>query len=103
MLTATLTFGCGSRDEELDTIGLSYLVQHLVVWTEPYVAEMCRDSTSIVDTSFTAAGSQEQIAEHFTAICSVISDLPLGDLSDAVADADPFDRYVEIDDGVLDP
>ncbi|MGS2613652.1 hypothetical protein ACVCAH_03840 [Micromonospora sp. LZ34] len=103
-LAGTLSFGCDPRDEDLDTIGLTHVVQELVLRAEPYVAEQCTEMTALSETSFTAAGSPEQIAEHFAAICTVLSGLPPADLADALADADPGDRYLGgVDDGLLDP
>lgn len=104
MLAASLTFGCGTRDEEIDSVGLNHLVQHLVEWSDPHVAEKYSNDTWVNETSFLAAGTPEQIAEHFTAICSAISDLPPEDLSDAVADVEADSRDIfNIDEGVLDP
>ncbi|MEO3818665.1 hypothetical protein [Plantactinospora sp. B24E8] len=100
---ATLTFGCGARDEELDTTGLTHLVQALVGRAEPDRADRSTEGTSVVDTSFTAAGSPEQIAEHFAAVCAAVSDLPGEDLVDAVADADPEDRYLPDVEDLRDP
>ncbi|WP_410811874.1 hypothetical protein [Micromonospora sp. 067-2] len=103
-LAASLTFGCGTRDEDIDSIGLNHLVQHLVEWADPHVTEKYSDDTWVNETSFLAAGTPEQIAEHFTAISSAISDLPPEDLSDAVAAVDADGRSVsDIDEGVLDP
>ncbi|MGW2621655.1 hypothetical protein [Micromonospora taraxaci] len=103
-MTASLTFGCGTRDEELDSIGLNHLVHHLLERADPYIAEKYDNDTWVNETSFVAAGTPEQVAEHFTAVCSAIGDLPPTDLPDAVADVDADDRYVsDIDEGVLDP
>ncbi|MEV6815596.1 hypothetical protein [Micromonospora sp. NPDC051296] len=103
-LAGTLSFGCDPRDEDLDTIGLTHVVQELVLRAEPYVADQCTEMTALSETSFTAAGSPEQIVEHFAAICTVLSGLPPADLADALADTDPGDRYLGgADDGLLDP
>ncbi|MGW0217847.1 hypothetical protein ACWDXH_25980 [Micromonospora chokoriensis] len=104
VLGASLTFGCGTRDEELDSIGLNHLVHHLLERADPYIAEKYANDTWVNETSFVAAGTPEQVAEHFTTLCSTISHLPPTDLSDAVADVDADDRDVsDIDEGVLDP
>ncbi|WFE51888.1 hypothetical protein [Micromonospora sp. WMMD1155] len=104
VLGASLTFGCGTRDEELDSIGLNHLVHHLLERADPYIAEKYANDTWVNETSFVAAGTPAQIAEHFTTVCSAISHLPPTDLSDAVADVDADDRDVsDIDEGVLDP
>ncbi|MEU4713387.1 hypothetical protein AB0F73_07000 [Micromonospora purpureochromogenes] len=103
-LAGTLSFGCDPRDEDLDTIGLTHVVQELVLRAEPYVADQCTEMTALSETSFTAAGSPVQIAEHFAAICTVLNGLPPADLADALADADPGDRYLGgVDDGLHDP
>ncbi|MFE9693360.1 hypothetical protein [Micromonospora sp. NPDC005806] len=104
MPVGSLSFGCDPRDEDLDTIGLTHLVQCLVLRAEPCAAEECTEMTALVDTSFTAAGTSEQLAEHFTAVCAAVAALPPGDLADALAEADPEDRYLgDIEDGLLDP
>ncbi|WP_030490803.1 hypothetical protein [Micromonospora chokoriensis] len=103
-LAASLTFGCGSRDDEIDSIGLTHLVQHLVHWDELHVTEQSEDNVWVIETSFTAAGPPDQVAARFTDICAAVSRLPPKDLSDAVADLDADSLYVSnIDDGLLDP
>ncbi|MGC5286928.1 hypothetical protein [Micromonospora sp. DT231] len=104
MLAASLTFGCGGRDDEIDSIGLTHLVQHLVAWTDDHVAENFEDYDWMNETSFVAGGPPDQVVEHFATICSAISALPPEDLSDAVAGLDADSRSVtNIDEGVLDP
>ncbi|MGW3787104.1 hypothetical protein ACWD5Z_21145 [Micromonospora chokoriensis] len=103
-LAASLTFGCGARDEEIDSVGLTHLVQHLVGWTEDHVAERYEDDVWMNETSFLAGGPPDRIAEHLATICSAISNLPPDDLSDAVADLDADSRYaLNIDEGLRDP
>ncbi|MGW3854071.1 hypothetical protein [Micromonospora arida] len=103
-LAASLTFGCGARDEEIDSIGLTHLVQHLVDWTEDHVAENHQDNIWMNDTSFLAGGPPDQVVRHFATICSAISNLPPEDLSDAVEGLDADSRYVSnIDEGLRDP
>ncbi|MEH0932545.1 hypothetical protein [Micromonospora sp. CPCC 205558] len=103
-LAASLTFGCGSRDDEIDSIGLTHLVQHLVQWNELHVTDESTDDVWMIETSFIAAGAADQVAARLTDICSAVSGLPPTDLSDAVANLDPHHRYLlNIDTGVLDP
>ncbi|GAB3937327.1 hypothetical protein GCM10027614_15360 [Micromonospora vulcania] len=104
MSAASLTFGCGARDEEIDSIGLNHLVLHLVDWAELRVPDEYSDDTWTNETAFLAAGPPEQVAERLTDICAAVSDLPPDDLADAVAALKPDSRYVEnIDEGLLDP
>ncbi|MEV1142324.1 hypothetical protein [Micromonospora sp. NPDC049799] len=103
-LAGVLSFGCDPCDEDLDTIGLTHAVQELVLRAAPYVAEECEQVTYLGETSFSAAGPSEQVAEHFAAVCSVIECLPPANFADALANADPGDRYLgQADDGLLDP
>ncbi|MGC4749013.1 hypothetical protein ACLQ28_25625 [Micromonospora sp. DT201] len=103
MLTASLTFGCGARDEEIDSIGLTYLVQHLVDWTDDHIAANFQDYVWMNDTLFIAGGPPDRVVEHFATICSAISNLPPDDLSDAVEGLDADSRFVlNIDEGLLD-
>ncbi|MGC4867454.1 hypothetical protein ACLQ3B_18720 [Micromonospora sp. DT53] len=103
-LAASLTFSCGARDEEIDSIGLTHLVQHLVGWTEDHIAENHQDNSWMNDTSFLAGGPPDQVVRHFATICSAISNLPPEDLSDAVAGLDADSRYVSnIEEGLRDP
>lgn len=103
-LAASLTFGCGARDEEIDSIGLNHLVQHLVDWTEDHVAENYQDHVWMNDTTFLAGGPPDRVAEHFATICSAISNLPPEDLSDAVVGLNADSRYVSnIEEGLRDP
>ncbi|MFG3642301.1 hypothetical protein ACGF3C_18760 [Micromonospora sp. NPDC047762] len=103
-LAASLTFGCGVRDEEIDSIGLTHLVQHLVDWTEDHIAENHQDNIWMNDTSFLAGGPPDQVVRHFATICSAISNLPPEDLSDAVEGLDADSRYMSnIEEGLRDP
>ncbi|MEU5671763.1 hypothetical protein ABZ749_15605 [Micromonospora sp. NPDC047753] len=103
-LAASLTFGCGARDEEIDSIGLTHLVQHLVDWTEDHIAENHQDNIWMNDTSFLAGGPPDQVVRHFATICSAISNLPPEDLSDAVEGLDADSRYMSnIEEGLRDP
>ncbi|MET7372390.1 hypothetical protein [Micromonospora arida] len=103
-LAASLTFGCGARDEEIDSIGLTHLVMHLVDWTEDHIAENHQDNSWMNDTSFLAGGPPDQVVSHFATICSAISNLPPEDLSDAVVGLDADSRYVSnIEEGLRDP
>ncbi|WCN79077.1 hypothetical protein [Micromonospora sp. LH3U1] len=103
-LAASLTFGCGARDDEVDSIGLTHLVQHLVEWDELHDTDEYTNDVWMIETSFSAAGPPDQVAARFTDICSAVSNLPPEDLSDAVADLDADSLYVlNIDNGLLDP
>ncbi|MEV6964783.1 hypothetical protein AB0M47_06660 [Hamadaea sp. NPDC051192] len=101
-LSATLTFGCGLRDEDVDRIGLTHLVQLLVA---DVIGVSMDTMASTIDSNFAVAGPPESVAQRLTAVCETLADLPLDALDDVAASADPGDRFLDldIDDATRDP
>ena len=80
-LRATLTFGVGGRDESFRTLGVTHLVEHLVMGALPRVHYETNASVDLSMTSFTACGRPEQVAQFVTAVCRVLADLPVDRLT----------------------
>ena len=80
-ISASLVFGVGARHETFRTVGVTHLVEHLVMATLP---KSHLDSNAHVDldsTIFQATGRPEAVVEFISAVCAAISDLPLGRLA----------------------
>ncbi|MEU2393522.1 hypothetical protein [Streptomyces sp. NPDC007369] len=76
-LTAQLTFGCGVRDESAPTMGVTRLVQGLVM---DRVGGRLHEFGSVVDTEetrFVATGTPQDVAGFLEEVCRALSDLPL--------------------------
>jgi hypothetical protein len=83
-LQAGLLFACGTRDESFMTIGVTHLVEHLVMSTLPR-AHYDRDaSVDLTTTSFSVTGRPEQVVEFLAGVCTGISRLPVERLSQEV-------------------
>ncbi|MFV0126200.1 hypothetical protein ACLGI4_00450 [Streptomyces sp. HMX112] len=76
-LIATLTFGCGARDEGFRTIGVTHLIEHLAMSTLPRLHHEHNASVDLETTRFTASGRPEQITAFLATVCAALSDLPL--------------------------
>lgn len=76
-LAAALTFGCGARDETFRTIGVTHLIEHLVMSTLPRLHHEHNASVDLEATRFTASGRPDQITAFLAAVCAALSDLPL--------------------------
>jgi hypothetical protein len=80
-LSVSLVFGVGARHETFRTVGVTHLVEHLVMATLP---KSHLDSDAHVDvssTTFEATGRPEAIVEFISAVCAAIGDLPLSRLA----------------------
>ncbi|MBV1854511.1 hypothetical protein [Catellatospora tritici] len=100
---ASLVFGVGARDEDVDLIGLNHLVQLLVLES---VSTEADQRTGVVETSFTASGSAAEVAEHLAECCAALAELardPLDDLEETAAQADASDRVISLDLDLDDP
>ncbi|WP_144122795.1 hypothetical protein [Catellatospora sichuanensis] len=97
---ASLVFGVGARDEDVDRIGLNHLVQMLVLEA---VSTEADQSTSLLDTAFTASGTPAEVAEHLVECCAALAALPLDDLAEVAALADAGDRAISLDVEMDDP
>jgi predicted Zn-dependent peptidase len=76
-LSATLTFGCGARDESFRTLGITHLIEHLAMSTLARLHHEHNASVDLETTRFTASGRPDQVAAFLTAVCAALSDLPL--------------------------
>jgi predicted Zn-dependent peptidase len=77
-MTATLTFGCGSRDETFRTLGVTHLIEHLAMGTLGRVHYEHNAMVGLETTQFYATGRPEQIVAFLATICQALGDLPLG-------------------------
>ncbi|WP_329386869.1 hypothetical protein OG625_29020 [Streptomyces sp. NBC_01351] len=76
-LTAQLSFGCGVRDETAPTMGVTRVIEALVM---AEVGPRLHQFASIVDaeeTHFHAAGTPEAVTDFLHTVCRTLSDLPL--------------------------
>ncbi|HEX6871415.1 MAG TPA: insulinase family protein [Micromonosporaceae bacterium] len=80
-LTAGLVFGVGTRDETFMTIGVTHLVEHLVMSTLPKVHHETNASVDLCTTEFVATGRPEQVAAFLSGVCQGISAIPLDRLA----------------------
>lgn len=76
-LTAQLSFGTGVRDETAPTMGVTRVIEALVMST---TGSRLHEFTSAVDTettSFHAKGTPQDITDFLHTVCAVLSELPL--------------------------
>ena len=76
-LTAALVFRVGARDETFRTVGVTHLVEHLVMAS---LDRSSLDRNAMVDlnsTVFHATGRPEAVVDFINSVCAAISDLPL--------------------------
>lgn len=80
-LSASLVFGVGARLETFRTVGVTHLVEHLVMATLPK-SHLDRNAQVDIDsTTFHATGRPEAVVEFIAGVCAAIGDLPLGRLA----------------------
>ncbi|GEM_PF-1621465 len=80
-LTAGLVFGCGTRDETFVTIGVTHLVEHVVMSTLPRVHHDHNASVDLSSAEFVATGRPEQVVAFLRAVCEGISAIPVDRLA----------------------
>ena len=80
-LTAGLMFACGTRDESFLTIGVTHLVEHLVMSTLPRVHHDRNASVDLTTTSFYATGRPDQVVAFLRGVCEGISAAPVDRLA----------------------
>lgn len=76
-LRATLSFGCGARDEQFRTIGVTHLIEHLAMSALGRVHYEHNGTVDLELTSFTAVGRPEQVTDFVERICAALGDLPV--------------------------
>lgn len=76
-MIATLTFGCGARDETFRTLGVTHLIEHLAMSTLPRLHHDHNATVGLEVTRFFATGKPAQLVDFIAAVCEALSDLPL--------------------------
>ncbi|MBC3760865.1 hypothetical protein ACUN7V_16445 [Quadrisphaera oryzae] len=77
---AVLFFGVGLQDESFETIGLTHLVEHLVMAQLPK-SHLDANATVTVDhTAFYAHGRPDEVGAFLRRVCTALADLPLDHL-----------------------
>ena len=74
--TAALIVGVGVRDETFATLGVTHLVEHLVMGALPKSHLECNAMVDVETTSFVATGRPDRVAGFLAAVCAAIGDLP---------------------------
>lgn len=75
-LTAALVFGVGARHETFRTVGVTHLIEHLVMGTLPKSA-LDRDAEVDLNTTvFHATGPAGDVVDFVNRVCLGVSDLP---------------------------
>jgi hypothetical protein len=75
-VTAALMFGVGLRDETYATLGVTHLIEHLVMGALPKSHLDCNATVDVESTMFYATGKPEAVATFLTRVCEALSDLP---------------------------
>ncbi|MEH3078774.1 MAG: insulinase family protein [Quadrisphaera sp.] len=78
---ATLYFGVGLRDETFGTVGLTHLVQRLVVAALPTSRLEAEVGVAVDHTTFDAYGRPQEVGEFLRRVCTALADLPLDRLA----------------------
>lgn len=76
-VTAALMFGVGVRDETYALLGVTHLVEHLVMGS---LAKSHLECNAMVDTEMTvfhATGRPQAVVDFLAGICAALADLPL--------------------------
>lgn len=75
--SASLIFGVGTRHETFRTVGVTHLVEHLVMSALPK-SHLDRNANVALDTTtFFASGRIASVAEFLSSVCSAVADPPL--------------------------
>ena len=75
-ITAVLTFGVGLRDETFATVGVTHLIEHLVMGALPRSHLQCNAMVDVDLTSFYATGRPEAVRVFLETVCRAVADLP---------------------------
>lgn len=75
--TAALVFGVGARHETFRTIGVTHLIEHLVMGTLPKSALDRNAEVGIDTTVFYATGREQGVVDFVNQVCRAVSALPL--------------------------
>jgi predicted Zn-dependent peptidase len=93
--SASLVFGVGARHETFRTVGVTHLVEHLVMATLPKSHLDSDAEVGIESTSFNATGRPQAVVDFIAGVCAAIADLPLGRLAVEIG-------VLEAEDGMAD-
>jgi hypothetical protein len=74
---ATLTFGVGARDETLRTVGVTHMIEHLVMGLARRTPIEINADVDLETTNFEASGSPKRVAEFLATICSGLARPPV--------------------------
>jgi len=80
-LSASLVFGVGARHETFRTVGVTHLVEHLVMATLPKSHLDRNARVDVGSTVFQATGRPEAVVQFISGVCAAIGDLPLSRLA----------------------
>jgi hypothetical protein len=75
-VTAALVFGVGVRDESYATLGVTHLIEHLVMGSLPKSHLDCNATVDVESTTFYATGRPQAVAAFLTGVCGALADLP---------------------------
>ncbi|WP_051515788.1 hypothetical protein [Candidatus Blastococcus massiliensis] len=76
-VTAALTFGVGVRDETYGILGVTHLVEHLVMGSLPKSHLECNAMVDTEMTVFHATGRPQAVVAFLAGICAALADLPV--------------------------
>jgi hypothetical protein len=93
-LSATLTFGCGVRDETFRTIGVTNLLQQLAL-DQLETGEA--DGVDLDACYFSMEGDPAEVADWLADLCRLLGRLPLERIPEITPHLDPQDRNSELD------
>lgn len=75
-VTAALVFGVGVRDETYASLGVTHLIEHLVMGSLPKSHLECNATVDVESTIFFATGRPDAVAGFLQGVCAALSDLP---------------------------
>lgn len=75
-ITAALMFGVGLRDETFATVGVTHLIEHLVMGSLPKSHLQCNAMVTTDATIFYATGRPDAVKAFLETICAALTDLP---------------------------
>lgn len=73
----TLTFGVGSRDETMRTIGVAHALEHLVMYTVRDLPIEMNAEVDLLTTTFVASGSAARVGEFLSRLCRALAAPPV--------------------------
>lgn len=77
VMTASLGFRVGARDEPLHLRGITHVVEHLALHRFDALAQHRNGRVNGVSTEFVVAGREEHVVDFLNGVCAALRDLPL--------------------------